>query len=211
MCLFMLAFQSSVGGNVLYYAYSKFDSAPQIAVAGILAQIVGGVLKLPIAKVLNVWGRAEGLLVFFAVFQIGIIILATCTGPNSYAAGYTIYWVGYDAIYLILDVFIADTSGLRNRAFAFAFVQTPFICTAFTGPLAAQRLLAGGASWRWAYGIFAIVNMVVYCPLAFVFKYYESKAKKQGLLTRQNSGRTTVQSIVHYIHEFDGKPTSPFN
>ncbi|KUJ10212.1 putative siderochrome-iron transporter [Mollisia scopiformis] len=203
ICFFMLALQSSIGNNVIYNAYSSFNAAPQVSTAGVCASIVGGVLKLVIAKVLNIWGRAEGFLFFVLVYIIGIVVIATCKGPNAYAAGYTLYWVGYDAIYLILDVFVADTSGLRNRAFAFAFVSTPFICTAFTGPLAATSFLDNGGGWRWAWGAFAIIMPVVFVPLAIVFKFYQLKAEKMGIFVRNPSGRTTMQSIVHYVHEFD--------
>ncbi|KAJ5293925.1 hypothetical protein PENANT_c009G08082 [Penicillium antarcticum] len=202
VCFFMLALHSAIGNNVLYYAYSNFKNASQVSTASILASIVGGVLKLPVGKILTLWGRAEALVIFTGVYLLGIIILASCNNANSYAAGYVLYWVGYDAIYVILDIFIADTSGMRNRAFAFAFASTPFICTAFTGSLAAASFLKT-ANWRWAYGAFAIIQPFVFLPLAGVFKYYEIKARKMGVLQRPSSGRTVMQSIVHYIHEFD--------
>lgn len=159
-------------------------------------------MKLPIAKILNLWGRAEGLLVFTVLYIVGIIILASCNGPNVFAAGYILYWIGYDALYLILDLFIADTFGLRNRAFAFGFASTPFICTAFTGPLAAQSFI-NHASWRWAYGAFAIIVPVVYLPLMLVFKHYQRKAEEMGVYRRRPSGRTVGESIIFYIREFD--------
>lgn len=202
VCFFMLALQQSILSNVTYYAYASFQSAPQIATASILSTIIGGVLKLPIAKVLNLWGRAEGYAVFLVVYLLGMIILAACAGPNGYAAGYTLYWIGYDALYFIMDVFIADTSGLRNRAFAFGFVTTPFICTAFTGPLAAQAYL-NHSTWRWAIGSFCIIQTVVFMPLIIVFKYYQRKAEKMGLFVHPKSGRTMLQSILHYFYEFD--------
>ena len=160
-------------------------------------------MKLPIAKTLNLWGRSEGLLLFFGVYILGLIVLASCTGPNGYAAGYVLYYIGYDAVYMILDIYIADTSGLRNRAFAFAFVGMPFICTAFTGPLAAQAFLAH-STWRWAIASFTIITPVFFIPLAVIFKFYQRKAEKQGLFVRKSSGRTVGQSIFHYLHEFDG-------
>lgn len=200
----MLAFQSSIGTNVNYNAYSTFETAPQISTAYILANIIGGVLKLPIAKSLNLWGRAEGFLLFVGVYLLGIIVIAASNGPNGFAAGYVLYWIGYDAIYLILDVFMADVSGLRNRAFAFGFVQTPFIATAFVGPLAAESFLAM-TTWRWAYGAFAIIMPFVFIPLAIVFKYYQLKAEKLGLFKRDRTGRSIARSIMHYIHEFDSK------
>ncbi|KAL5336047.1 major facilitator superfamily domain-containing protein [Aspergillus crustosus] len=202
VCFFLLALQSSVSGTVINNAYANFQSAPQIATANILSSIIGGVLKLPIAKILNIWGRSEGFLIFLGVYVIGLIIVAACNNPNSYAAGNTLFWVGYNALFLIMDVFMADTSGMRNRAFVFAFSQTPFICTAFTGPLAGQSFLKV-ANWRWAHGAFAIINAVAFAPLAIVFKYYQKKAERLGLYHRERSGRTWVQSVIYYCHEFD--------
>jgi MFS family permease len=200
----MLAFHSSISGTVKPKAFSKFQAAPEVATAQILATIIGGVIKLPIAKTLNLWGRAEGYIFFVVVYTIGMIILACSDDTASYSAGYVLYWIGYDAIYLILDVFVADTSGLRNRAFAFAFAGTPFICTAFTGPRAAESFLRT-SGWAWAYGAFCIIMPVVFAPLVVIFKLFERKAKKKGLYKKVPSGRTVPQSIVHYFHEFDSK------
>ena len=204
----MLAFQSAVQSYATVYAYSDFQTAPALATANILGSIIGGVLKLPIAKTLNLWGRAEGFFTFLGVYVLGMIILASCTGPSGYAAGYVLYWIGYDALYLIMDVFVADTSGLRNRAFAFAFVSTPFIITAFTGSLAAQSFFSMG-TWRWAIGAFCVIQPAVFIPLGVVFKFYQRKAEKQGLFVRKASGRNALQSLVHYFHEFDSKCRNP--
>ncbi|CAK1364125.1 unnamed protein product [Cercospora beticola] len=202
VCFFMLALQSSIMSVASVNAYANFSTAPAYTTAQILATIIGGVLKLPIAKLLNIWGRTEGYLVFFGVYLLGILIIASSDGVNSYAAGYVLYWIGYDAVYLILDIFVADTTGLRNRAFAWGFVSTPFICTAFTGPLAGQAFL-DTTTWRWAVGAFCIIQPVVFLPLAIVFKFYQRKAEKMGLLKRESSGRTAMQSFMHYFHEFD--------
>ncbi|KAH3661477.1 hypothetical protein OGAPHI_006324 [Ogataea philodendri] len=202
VCYFMLALQQTIGTTMMPYAYASFIAAPAVSTANILATIIGGVLKLPIGKMLNIWGRAEGFVVFVGVYLLGLIILAACNNQHAYAAGYVLYWIGYDAIYLILNIFIADTCGLRNRAFAFAFASTPFICTAFTGSLAAESILKT-ATWRWGFGIFTIVMPFVFLPLAGVFKYYHIKAVKLGVVKPRNSGRTYWQSIQHYFHEFD--------
>lgn len=202
LCFFMLALQQGMTNTFNLRAYADFLEAPQLTSASVLASIIGAVIKLPIAKLLNIWGRAEAFMFFVFIYEIGMIVLATSTGPNSYAAGYVLYWIGYDALYLIMDVFVADTSGLRNRAFAFAFVGTPFICTAFTASLAAQSYL-NTSTWRWGYGSFCIIMFFVFTPLAAVFWFFARKAEKMGLFVRERSGRTTAQSLVHYFHEFD--------
>ncbi|CAI7671630.1 unnamed protein product [Penicillium palitans] len=202
ICTFMLAFHSNISGFLINYIQGGFKTAPQVSTSYILANIVGGVLKLPLGKTLNLWGRAEALVVSTSIYLLGMIVLTACDGPNGYAAGYVLYWIGYYCLYLILNVFVADTSGLRNRAFAFGFMQTPFICTAFTGSIAANSIYAN-FGWRWGYGIFCIVMPFVFLPLAMAFKYFEKKAEKRGIFRRQSSGRTTMQSIIHYVHEFD--------
>lgn len=202
LCFFMLALQQGTTTIFNMNAYANFMSAPQIDTAYILSTIVGGVIKLPIAKLINVWGRAEGFFFFVVVYLVGMIVISKSKGPDAYAAGYVLYWIGYDAIYLIMDVFVADTSGLRNRAFAFAFVGTPFICTAFTAPLVAQSFV-NHTTWRVGYGAFVVIMFFVFTPLALVFKFYSLKAEKLGLFKREKTGRTFAQSFVHYCHEFD--------
>lgn len=203
----MLAFQQAILNQATQAAYSSFQTAPAVFTANILSVVIAGVLKLPIAKILVIWGRAEGFVIFFGVYLLGMIILASCSGPNGYAAGYVLYWIGYDALYLIMDIFVADSSGLRNRAFCWAFVSTPFIITAFTAPLAVNSLFptARISNWRWGIGLFCIVQPVVFLPLAIVFKFYQKKAEKLGLFKRESSGRTAIQSTMHYFYEFDSK------
>lgn len=202
VCFFVLALQEIINSNLMNYVYSDFAESALISTAGILSSTIGGPMKLIAGKLLNVVGRGEGLAVFVVIYVVGIIVLAASNGPSSYAAGYTLFYVGYDAIYLILDIFVADTSGLQNRAFTFAFASTPFICTAFTGSLAAQSFVET-SGWRWGYGTFAIIMPFLFLPLMIVFKLYERKAEKMGLIQRSEHGRTILQSIVHYIHEFD--------
>lgn len=187
---------------MIYYAYADFQSAPQISQAFILSTIIAGVIALPIAKILNLWGRAEGFLLFLGLFIIGLIVIASCNGPNSFAAGYTLYTIGNNSVSFILSVFVADATGLRNRAFAYAFIGTPTICTAFAGPLVAQAFYAH-STWRWAYGCFAIIIFSVFVPLAFVLKFFQRRAEKKGIFFEAQSDRTALQSFIHYFHEFD--------
>ncbi|KAJ5357304.1 Siderochrome iron transporter 2 [Penicillium brevicompactum] len=202
LCFFILSMQLSINSNMIYYAYADFQSAPQISQAYILSTIIAGIIALPIAKILNLWGRAEGFLLFLGLFLIGFIVMASCNGPNSFAAGYTLYTVGNNSVTFILSVFVADATGLRNRAFAYAFIGTPTICTAFAGPLVAQVFYVH-SSWRWAYGCFAIIIFITFVPLAFVLKIYQRRAEKAAIFTKTHADRTALQSCVHYFHEFD--------
>ncbi|KAJ1568936.1 hypothetical protein HK405_012047 [Cladochytrium tenue] len=203
VCWFIIALQTAVSSNIIYYAYADFASAPQISQAFITSSVLSGVILLPIAKILNLWGRAEGLLIFLVVYVVGLTVLAGSSGPTTFAIGYSLYVIGNSSVGFILNIFVVDTSGLRNRAFVYGFTSTPYICTAFVGSPAAQSFLDNW-TWQWSYGIFAIAIFVAVAPLIFVFKFYERKAAKSGLLDHaKSSGRTLWQSFVYFFHEFD--------
>ncbi|KAI3332802.1 major facilitator superfamily protein [Ustulina deusta] len=199
---FVDAIQQGMGFLLTPYVVSSFEEHSLTATIGVAANIIGGVSKLPLAKILDVWGRPQGYLLTMCLMVIGLILMAACNNVNTYAAAQIFYWVGYNGISYTTTVFIADTSALKNRGFVLAYVSSPYIATVWiTGPLA-QNVL-NGIGWRWGFGIFAIVTPVVCLPLYFLFAYNQRKAVKQGILVREKSGRTLLQSIVHYFWEFD--------
>ena len=134
-------------------------------------------------------------------------MMAGTNNVETYCAAQVFYWVGYNGMSYVLDVFIADTSSLKNRALMFAFSTSPYIATTWCGGPAATNFLHG-AGWRWAFGTFAIVIPVVSAPLIILFSYNYNKAKKMGVMPVRNSGRTPMQSLKYYAIEFDGKRTA---
>ena len=130
--------------------------------------------------------------------------MAGCNNVETYCAAQVFYWIGYDGMLYVLNVFVADTSSLKNRALMFAYTTSPYIVTAWIGGPASTSFL-GGAGWRWAYGTFAIVIPVVSAPLIILFTYNFNKAKRAGLVPERRSDRTTLQSLKYYAIEFDRK------
>jgi len=122
------------------------------------------------------------------------------------------YGVGFSGFSYILDVIVADTSSLKNRALAFAFASSPYIATTFAGPAAAESFL-NNSTWQWAFGCFAILTPIVAAPVYWILWSNAQKARKFGVLQKTPSGRTTMQSIWHYVIEFDGmcSPRAPRN
>ncbi|KAF3116309.1 hypothetical protein TWF706_003958 [Orbilia oligospora] len=161
----------------LYLLYAcSFNSHSLISTSAVVASIVGGVLRLPIGKVIDIWGRAEGFVIFAVIFLIGLVMLAATDGVATYAAAYVFNQVGFTGISYIMAVFVADTTRLRNRGLMFAYTSSPYIMTTFLAPRLAQAWL-DHSTWRWAM--------------------------KTGLLRKEKSGRTLVQSLKHYAIEFD--------
>ena len=111
--------------------------------------------------------------------------------------------IRYNGIGYATSIFIADTSSLKNRGFAFAFVSSPYIITVWIGgPLATAVL--NGVGFRWGFGVFAIVIPVICAPLYFLFVWNYRKAKKSGLIPLQHeNNRSLLQSTKYYLIQFD--------
>jgi len=109
----------------------------------------------------------------------------------------------------VLDVFMADTSSLKNRALVFGFSTTPYIVTTFIGPRAAESFVKT-SGWRWAYGTYTIVTPVVAAPIMAVLWYNQRKATKLGLLVKEKSGRTFRENVSYYFWEFDGRTRTEY-
>lgn len=130
--------------------------------------------------------------------------MATCQNVQTYAAAQVFYWTGMNGISYVMNIFIADTSKLTNRAIWFAFTSTPYICNTFAGPQLGQAFL-DHSTWRWGYGAFTIITPMMCIPFWFIFFLMSRKAKQSGVIKRESSGRTVLQSFQHWCIEFDGR------
>lgn len=101
-----------------------------------------------------------------------------------------------------MGIFIADTSALKNRAFYFAFINSPYIATTWIGGPLADKFL-NGPGFRWGFGTFAIITPFVCLPLFFVFWLNYRKAKAIGLIQERESKGAFLQTLKYYAIEFD--------
>ncbi|KIX07421.1 uncharacterized protein Z518_02074 [Rhinocladiella mackenziei CBS 650.93] len=199
---FVDSMQQQITGALTPFVTSSFQLHSLTATTSILSQIIGGLSKLPLAKILDIWGRPQGFIVMVVFLTIGLIMMAGCNNVETYAAAQVFYWVGYNGSTYALSIFVADTSHLKNRGLMFAFASSPYIATTWIGGPAAESFV-NGAGFRWGFGTFAIVSPVIALPLFFQFVYNYRKAKKAGLMPARESDRTMLQSIKYYAIEFD--------
>jgi fucose permease len=87
--------QQQTTGQFLPYVTSAFSSHSLIPVIGIVSNITTGVMKPPLAKILDVFGRFEGLFISLLFSIIGLVLMASCTSVEIYAAATIFYWLGY--------------------------------------------------------------------------------------------------------------------
>ncbi|KAK3952381.1 major facilitator superfamily domain-containing protein [Pseudoneurospora amorphoporcata] len=199
---FVDALQSGMSTSFYPYVTSSFYLHSLTATTSIMSSLIGGLFKLPLAKILDIWGRPQGFCAMLLCLTIGLIMMAACNGVKTYAAAQVFYWVGYNGITYSISIFLADTSALKNRALLFAFVSSPYIITCWISGIVADRFLEG-PGWRWGYGAFTIIVPVVCSPLLWLFYKNHVKAKKAGLLPKHESKGGFWPTLKYYFIEFD--------
>lgn len=204
MLAFILAFTSGSVSLLTPYVTSSFELHSLTALTGVISYLVAGIWKLPYAKVMNIWGRPFALTIGVISTVMGLVMMAACKNVQTYCAAMTFYYMGYNMVDFSITIFVADTSKLRNRAFYIAFVASPWLITTWIYSPAMDRVLApGGIGFSWAFGIFAIVIIVVAAPLLFLFVKNNRKARAQGLIHDEPSRGSFFQALKYYLIEFD--------
>lgn len=199
---FVDTMQQGATGALTPWVTSNFQRHGLTPTVNIISSIIGGIFKLTLAKILDVFGRPQGYLFSIILTTVGLIMMAACRNVETYAAAQVFYWVGYQGLGYCLSIFVADTSSLRNRGLMFAYASSPYIITMWlSGPISEAFLK--GPGFRWGFGVFTIITPAITLPLYFLFMKYQKKAKALGLIPERNSGRTIFQSLIYYAREFD--------
>lgn len=91
---FVSAMQQNMSFNLSPYVTSEFYAHSLTAATGIMSSIIGGLWQLPLAKILDIWGRPQGFALMVCSLTIGLIMMAACQNVQTYAAAQVFYWVG---------------------------------------------------------------------------------------------------------------------
>lgn len=187
------------------YITSDFQTHSLLAVIYVVSSSISAAVYIPMAKLLDTWGRAEGFLLMVASSTLGLIIMAASTNLGTFCAAQIFYSIGFSGIIYTIAVLAADATSLRNRGLAFAFTSSPYMITAFAGSKAAEGFV-NDVSWQWGVGCFAIIVPIVSSPLWFILKMNLRKAEREGVIVREKVGKFDVASFWKGVKDFDSKP-----
>ena len=137
------------------------------------------------AKIADVFGRLEAFSLAVFVYVIGYVQQAASNNVKTFAAAQIFYSAGWTGLQILQQVFIADTSDLLNRALFSTIPDLPFLVTVWAGPPIAQRVI-DHTSWRWGYGIWAIILPVAFSPLMISLFLNQRKAAMLYVLPKRS-------------------------
>ncbi|KAF2157651.1 putative siderophore-dependent iron transporter [Myriangium duriaei CBS 260.36] len=207
--LYLMAYVTSLEGqvtlNLAVFATSAFRAHSLIATVLVVQAVVLSVVKPPMAKIADVFGRFEAFSVCVCLFTIGYIMEAGANNVKTYAASAIFYSAGQTGLQILQQIFVADTSDLLNRALVSTIPNLPYLVNVWIGAPIASAILTG-PGWRWGYGIWAIILPASYIPLAVSLYINQRKAARRGSLPSGpyagKSGKLVAKSVWYELDFF---------
>lgn len=80
--------QSSILSNLLPYATSAWESHSLLNVIYVVADAFAAAIYVPLAKIMDVWGRAEGFAIMTSFATLGLIMMAASHNLPTFCAAY---------------------------------------------------------------------------------------------------------------------------
>ncbi|KAJ5349687.1 Siderochrome-iron transporter MirC [Penicillium brevicompactum] len=197
--IFLMAFCTSLEGQTVMslsaYATSAFSKHSLISTVLVIQNVVNAVIKPPMAKIADVFGRFEAFCVSILIYVLGYIQMASSTNVQTYASAQIFYSAGSTGLQILQQVFIADSSDLLNRAFLALLPELPFLATVWLGPTIAGAILRT-TSWRWGYGMWAVILPASFLPLALTLLFNQRKAQRLNLIKKRSRRNASFVSIL---------------
>ncbi|KAF3933507.1 hypothetical protein ABW20_dc0101282 [Dactylellina cionopaga] len=201
--ILLMATSTSLEAQTTYlyasYALSGFFSHSLLATISIVTGVMYAVVKPPMAKIADVFGRFEAFAIAILFYVLGYIMLAASNSVETYAGAQVFYAAGATGLQILQQVFVADTTNMLNRALFSSLPDLPFLWTVWAGPEVAASVLKN-TNWRWGYGMWALILPVCSLPLLGSLLFNLLKAKKKGLvppseMRRLGAGRFLVKTF----------------
>ncbi|PLB44120.1 siderophore iron transporter mirA [Aspergillus steynii IBT 23096] len=158
------------------YTTSAFKQHSAMGAARVVMNITRISAYPIIAKLGDVFGRAEMFILSIFASVLGYVIYAACQDIPQYIAAGIFEAIGSTGYALTQQVFVADVTNLINRGIWSTLPDSlTTIPTLYLGTIVAQRIL-DHSTWRWGWGMWAIILPICSVPLIATMLIYQHRA-----------------------------------
>ncbi|KAH8152683.1 uncharacterized protein LAJ45_03524 [Morchella importuna] len=204
--IMLLAVAVSLDSQTIYsyqpMATSTFGAHSLLATIGTVQNIMYAVTKPPVAKIADVFGRFEAFTFSVVLLTLGFILEAASQDIGTFAAAQIFYVAGQVGIQFMQQIFAADTTNLKWRALFNALPLAPFLFTTWCGAPIVERVLRD-STWRWGYGMYAIIIPACAIPLLISLGYHQHKASKAGVISNKDKNSALLRDPVALFSQLD--------
>ncbi|EAW19657.1 putative siderochrome-iron transporter Sit1 [Aspergillus fischeri NRRL 181] len=184
--VFLIAYVYGLDGTIRYtyqpLATAEYQSHSLLATVNVLRSVIAAAAQPTAAKIADVFGRVELILLSIVFYTVGTIVEAASNRLYEFCAGAVLYQIGYTSIILLVEVLVADVTSTRSRLLFSYIPALPFIINTWISGNVTSAVL-GVTSWKWGIGMFAIIYPVCTIPLLavlFVGHFKASRANPQA-------------------------------
>lgn len=205
--IFAVAYVTSLDANTGYlylnFACSEFGALASFSTVAICQQMIYAIAKPPIAKLSDVFGRAEALLFSLSLYSMGYACVATATSLQTLIGGIILQSAGNTGVQVLQSIIIADLTTAKWRGLVISLVNLPYLINfAVAGPLVDAVMQSSG--WRVGYGMWILIVPLAAAPLVLILAVGQRQARNAGLLERRRIfGRGCGAAIGHLATEID--------
>ncbi|KAL2438391.1 Siderophore iron transporter 1 [Exophiala dermatitidis] len=161
------------------YATASYEQHSALATVNVIKGVVAAAMQTLIAKLSDVFGRAELLGMVVASYVIGTIVQAAADGVASFSVGAIFYQIGSITTSLLQQIIIADITSVRSRTFWMCIPDLGYIINVWISGNVTESVLAT-TSWRWGIGMWAIIFPVCSILIIVSLMMAARKAEKRG-------------------------------
>ncbi|CAE6471065.1 unnamed protein product [Rhizoctonia solani] len=206
--VFLVAYAYGLDGQTRYtyqtYATNDYAQHSLLGTFNTVRAICAAAIQPPYARVADRFGRLELILFATTFYVFGTILVAASNGVQMFVTGQLFYQIGYTGLMLLIEVLIADLTGLKDRVLFSYIPALPFIINTWaSGDLASTVLLHAG--WRWGIGMWCIILPVCAIPVAGSVIYARHKAAREGKLASNSTPKhsSLVGAFIELTWQLD--------
>ncbi|SPO29685.1 probable siderophore iron transporter mirC [Ustilago trichophora] len=190
----LVAYLAGLDNNTMWAwqttATTKFNQYPAYTAITIVQAVLIAVGKFPIAKLADVFGRAQAYTVSVVFWVVGFIIIAVSQNASNVAGGTVIYAIGNTGVQIMQQIVLADYISTKWRGVSIGLVSLPYIInfaiaskitTALT-TVTVNGVAQINPNWRWGPGFFAICAPVAAFSIILALAINQRRAKARGLV-----------------------------
>ncbi|KAI9002020.1 major facilitator superfamily domain-containing protein [Gaertneriomyces semiglobifer] len=198
--IYLLTFVTGLAGalyNLQNFVLSDFYSHSSLPIVMLILSSLRTVMLPMFAKLADLWGRTEILIFSILIWCAGQIVTSKASSYGVVLLAFILVTVGDTGLLAFREFFIADSSTLRNRAIVQGLPDLQYyILIGISGPL--LNYFTEKESWRWAYGMFAILIIGTAIPLVSMMLFMEAKIRRLGLIEPIN-WKANIREYITYV------------
>ncbi|KAL8291955.1 hypothetical protein RQP46_001421 [Phenoliferia psychrophenolica] len=218
----LMSLESNTTPIIEPYFLSQFKAHSLLGSLAIITNIAYAVGKPPMTKILDVFGRAEGVAFAAFLYFFGYLLTAASMDVRVFVVARAIAALGGQGLQLSQQIIIADTTTLTNRGLITSTISLPWLFTTWLGPpLGSFFQRQGEAGYRLAYALFGtllpLISTVLISRTYFLmtggvtslafFAYYEFRWSPLPLLPPRLLKNRTILcgsflGFFHFLSQF---------